>query len=283
MKIITNNSLNTSSENMINNKRSLDKSAEKLATGKKINAASDNASGLAIADKLRTQVTSINQSIKNSNSGAAMMQVADKALTEHSSILDVVKQKLIQAKTATTSAEGRDIIRKDIIKLVNQIDNIASTTNYNGTYLLQKDSTDTSASDELEFQVGELSTNTIDLEAQLVQANSIGYNLQTLKNLSEDGLTVDVAGEQMGIVDEALNKANLYRSDFGMIHNQLKAASRNLNSEYVNLSNAESVIRDTKYSEETAKFSKNNIIQQSGSFAMSQATKKSENALNLVK
>lgn len=283
MKIITNNSLNTSSENMINNKRTLDKSAEKLATGKKINAASDNASGLAIADKLRTQVTSINQSIKNSNSGAAMMQVADKALTEHSSILDVVKQKLIQAKTATTSAEGRDIIRKDIIKLVNQIDNIASTTNYNGTYLLQKDSTDTSASDELEFQVGELSTNTIDLEAQLVQANSIGYNLQTLKNLSEDGLTVDVAGEQMGIVDEALNKANLYRSDFGMIHNQLKAASRNLNSEYVNLSNAESVIRDTKYSEETAKFSKNNIIQQSGSFAMSQATKKSENALNLVK
>lgn len=267
---------------MINNKNSLDDSMEKLATGLKVGKASDDGSGLAIADKLRTQASSIKQSVENANTGVTLTQIADKAINEQSKILDTIKQKLIQAKTATTSDKGREAIAKDITRLMEQIDNIAATTNYNGNYLLQSDRNDTSPSNALKFQVGEMATHTIDLESDNIQANSIGYELETLRDLELDGLTIELAGEQMAVVDEAINKANLFRSDFGMVHNQLKAASRNLNSEFVNISNAESVIRDTDYSAETARFSKNNIIARAGSYAMSQATEKSKNALNLI-
>lgn len=282
MKIASNVLIKQSAEGMINSKNALDKSLEKLTTGKKINYAGDNASGLAIADKLRTQTTSINQAIDNAVSGALLTQIADKAINEQSSILDTIKQKLIQAKTSTTSDEGRTAISKDIVKLIEQLDEIAKTTNYNGTYLLQKSNTDNSASNELEFQVGELASHTIDIENGVVRANSEGYNLQVLRDMEENGLSIDIAGEQMAVIDEAINQANLFRSDFGMIHNQLKSATRNLRSESVNMSNAESVIRDTKYTEESSKFTKSNIVAQSGSFAMSQATKKTENMIKLV-
>jgi len=112
-------------------------SLEKLSSGLKINKAADDASGLAIADKLRTQTTSINQAISNGNSAIALLQIADKSMDEQSRILDTVKAKLIQANTDATSNEGRESIRKDIVKLLAQLDNIAKQTNYNGTNLLQ--------------------------------------------------------------------------------------------------------------------------------------------------
>ena len=283
MKVARNVDVLRASEKMFTTKNSLDSSMEKLATGLKVNKASDNASGLAIADKLRTQISSIDQSYDNAISGVMLTQIADKAINEQSTMLDTIKQKLIQANTSTTSDEGRKSIAKDIVKLVDQIDEIASTTNYNGSYLLQKDRDDTSASEALEFQVGELNTHTIELENEIVQANSIGYNLSDLKNVDiENGMSMDFAAQQMAIIDDAVNTANLFRSDFGMIHNQLKSASRNLNAAHTNLSNAESVIRDTDYSKESAEFSKNNIIHQSGSFAMSQARDAHQKTLDLV-
>ena len=117
--------------------KNLSSSLEKLSTGLRINKASDDASGMAIADKLRTQASSLGQAIKNANSGSALIQIADKAMAEQSNILDIVKTKLIQAATETTSAEGREAIRKDIKKLLDQLDNIAKQTNYNGVNLLE--------------------------------------------------------------------------------------------------------------------------------------------------
>src|SRR5574344_2057835 len=137
MRINTNVSSLTAQEAAQNTTKSITSSLEKLSTGLKINKASDDASGLAIADKLRTQATSINQGIANGNSAVALLQIADKSMGEQSNILDTVKAKLIQANTDTTSADGRDAIRKDINKLLKQLDNIASQTNYNGTSILQ--------------------------------------------------------------------------------------------------------------------------------------------------
>ena len=130
-------------------------SLEKLSTGLRINKAADDGSGLAIADKLRTQASSIKQSIANANSAVALTQIADKAMAEQSNILDTVKTKLLQASTSTTSAEGRASIQNDITKLLNQLDNIAAQTNYNGTTLLDGSS--------FTFQVGESSTSQIAL------------------------------------------------------------------------------------------------------------------------
>ena len=125
MKINTNISSLTAQEASTNTNRSIASSLEKLSTGLKINKASDDASGLAIADKLRTQVTSINQGIANGNSAIALLQIADKSMAEQSKILDTVKAKLIQANTDTTSQAGRTAIAKDITKLLEQLNNVA--------------------------------------------------------------------------------------------------------------------------------------------------------------
>ena len=155
MRINTNVSSLTAQENAVNTQKNIQNSLEKLSSGLRINKASDDASGLAIADKLRTQATSINQGVANGNSAITLIQIADKSMAEQSNILDIVKAKLIQANTDTTSDDGREAIRKDINKLLEQLDNIAKQTNYNGNTLLQSDYDDTRGSDALSFQIGE--------------------------------------------------------------------------------------------------------------------------------
>ena len=174
MRINTNISSLGAQEAAQNTNKSIANSLEKLSTGLKINKASDDASGLAIADKLRTQVTSINQGIANGNSAVALLQIADKSMAEQSNILDTIKSKLIQANTDTTSADGRESIRKDIKKLLTQLDNIAKQTNYNGTSLLQASRNNDSASAGLSFQVGESNTDLITNTA--VQSNTKGLS-----------------------------------------------------------------------------------------------------------
>ncbi|WP_368030327.1 flagellin [Arcobacter sp. s6] len=172
MIINTNVSSLTAQEASKNTNNSISSSLEKLSTGLKINKASDDASGLAIADKLRTQQTSINQGVSNGNSAVSLLQIADKSMSEQSSILDTVKAKLIQANTDTTSDDGREAIRKDISKLLEQLDNIAKQTNYNGTTLLQAGTSDNLASGGLNFQVGEKQTDTISNTS--IQSNTLG-------------------------------------------------------------------------------------------------------------
>jgi|GEM_PF-674025 len=146
MRINTNISSLVAQENSTLTNNKLKSSLEKLSTGYKINKASDDASGLAIADKLRTQATSISQGIDNGNSAVSLLQIADKSMAEQSNILDIVKSKLIQANTDTTSDDGREAIRKDIKKLLEQLDNIAEQTNYNGLALLEPTSSTTGSS-----------------------------------------------------------------------------------------------------------------------------------------
>ena len=172
MRINTNISSLTAQEAAVNTNNRITGSLEKLSTGLRINKASDDASGLAIADKLRTQATSISQGIANGNSAVSLLQIADKSMGEQSNILDTIKSKLIQANTATTSADGRESIRKDIGKLLEQLDNISKQTNYNGTSLLQASRNDASESSGLKFQVGESDTDLITNTA--VQSNTTG-------------------------------------------------------------------------------------------------------------
>ncbi|MGJ0357008.1 flagellin [Aliarcobacter cryaerophilus] len=281
MKINTNISSLTAQEAATNTNRSISSSLEKLSTGLKINKASDDASGLAIADKLRTQVTSINQGVSNGNSAIALLQIADKSMAEQSKILDTVKAKLIQANTATTSADGRESIRKDITKLLEQLDNIAQQTNYNGNYLLQLDATSgAGATASLEFQVGEKTSDMITMSA--VQANTTGLALTGLTGLATSGLTTTVAQTGQASVDSAITTLNGYRGDIGSTQNQVESAVRNLMTQATNIKNAESVIRDVDYAEESANFNKLNIISQAGSYAISQSNAVSQNVLRLL-
>jgi flagellin len=172
MRINTNISSLTAQENAINTNNNIKSSLEKLSSGLRINKASDDASGLAIADKLRTQATSINQGVDNGTSAVTLLQIADKSMAEQSNILDTIKAKLIQANTDTTSDAGREAIRKDINKLLEQLDNIAKQTNYNGNTLLQSGYTDQDGSAELNFQIGENKDDII--SGTSVRSNTVG-------------------------------------------------------------------------------------------------------------
>ena len=291
MRINTNvNSLNAQ-ESFLNTNKSLTASLEKLSSGLRINKAADDASGLAIADKLRTQASSLSQSIANGNSAVALTQIADKAMAEQSSILDVVKQKLIQAGTATTTSAGRNAIAKDIKKLLDQVNNIASQTNYNGITLLQKGHGKTGASAisstaVLTFQMGELSSDIITTTGG-VQANTTGLALSDLKSVvssDTDGTTLSQTAAQsfMDDIDDALTALNKWRADFGSTQNQLESSLRNMNTTRTNIKAAESVIRDVDYAAETALFNKQNIIAQAGSYAMSQANAVQQNVTRLL-
>jgi flagellin len=280
MVINTNISSLTAQEASKNTNNSLSSSLEKLSTGLKINKASDDASGLAIADKLRTQATSINQAVDNGNSAVSLLQIADKSMSEQSTILDTIKAKLIQANTDTTSSDGREAIRKDITKLLTQLDNIADQTNYNGTTLLQASASSSAVSSGLTFQVGEKSTNTITNGG--IQSNTSGLAMTTLAGLAANGLTQTVAAAQQTIVDSAITKLNGYRGDIGSTQNQVESAVRNLMTQSTNVSAAESIIRDVDYAQESANFNKQNIISQAGSYAISQANTVQQNVLKLL-
>ena len=173
MRINTNVSSLNAQESAVNTSKNLSASLEKLSSGLRINKASDDASGLAIADKLRTQASSINQGIANGNSAITLLQIADKSMAEQSNILDTVKAKLIQANTATTSSAGRKAIAADIAKLMTQFDNISKTTNYNGTDLISH------SASALNFQVGEDSTKAkITMAAVNSSASAYGLSSQ---------------------------------------------------------------------------------------------------------
>ncbi|MCK5110925.1 MAG: flagellin [Arcobacteraceae bacterium] len=277
MRINTNVASLTAQESAVNVGKNLSSSLEKLSTGLRINKASDDASGMAIADKLRTQASSVGQGIANANSANTFIQIADKAMGEQSNILDIVKTKLMQASTSTTSSDGRTAILNDIKALLTQFDAISSSTNYNGTTLLQ--------GADFDFQIGEDSTNdkitvTTSYAARTESITGAGGSLNVIANLSD--ITAGSALTAMTVVDNALTNLNTVRSEFGSGQNQIESALRNMMTTRTNLKAAESIIRDVDYAAESANFNKQNIIAQAGTYAISQANAIQQNVLRLL-
>ncbi len=201
MRINTNVSSLTAQEAAQNTSKSITSSLEKLSTGLRINKASDDASGLAIADKLRTQATSLGQGISNGNSAIALLQIADKSMGEQSNILDTIKSKLVQANTDTTSDAGRESIRKDIKKLLTQLDNIATQTNYNGKSLLAdvKDGQLTGkAASALNFQIGASNSDIISTAAINSTSSSLGGGDSAIISEIGEGATETLANVESG-------------------------------------------------------------------------------------
>ena len=291
MRINTNVASLVAQEANTNTNTRIGSSLEKLSTGLRINAAADDASGLAIADKLRTHATALNQAVANGNSAVTLTQIADKAMAEESNILDVIKQKLLQAGTATTSAEGIDAIGKDIGKLLEQVNNIAAQIHYNGQTLLQGASAG-AVSDKLNFQMGATATDLIALGSG-IQANTTGLDgMSALKASAAGAFGATSAGDaaaaqsaaraHIASVDSALNTLNSWRADVGSTQNQLESGVRNLMTQVTNTKAAESVIRDVDYAQESANFQKQNIISQAGTYAISQANSASQNVMRLL-
>jgi len=274
------NNISNNYNNYNNQLNQTNSTLNRIATGIAINQASDDASGLAIATQLMAEGNALGRAVENTNSGIAMMQIADKSIGEQSNILNTVQEKLVQASTATTSAEGRDALFQDIQKLMDQFDNIASQTNYNGTSLLQQSSTDNSASDTQTFQAGTTEADTISSTG--IQANSQGVGLNALVNETSANFTADVARGYLGDVENALSQLNEFRSEIGYTTNQLESATRNLMTQETQTEIAKAAILDTDFAKESANFSSQNVISQAGAYSVAQANATQANVLRLL-
>ena len=255
-------------------------SLARIATGIELNQSSDNASSLAISTNLLSQANGYSKAIENTNSAIAATQIASGATTEQSKILDNVREKLLQASTDTTSKEGRESILKEIKSQLDQFDKIASSTNYNGQTLLQKSSTDNSASDEQQYQSGLVGEDII--ETSSVQSNTKGLGLTALANQDSATFSSSDARSFLESVDKAINGLNEVRSEFGGVQNQLESSSRNLLTQQTNTLNAASLF-DTDYAKESSNFSKQNILAQIGAYGQVQSNNvNQQNVLRLL-
>lgn len=256
----------------------LNQSLNRISSGSQITSAADNSSGLAIAEQLKVQNSGISQSIDNANSGIAAVQISDQALGQQSTILDQIKQNLMQASTDTTSQDGRNALLQDTQALLNNLNNIASSTNYNGQTLLQNSGSDTSATDTMQFQTGEDSGNII--ETASIQSNTQGLGLESLLTQDASTFTSSTARNFLSNIDSAIDTVNSYRANMGSTQNQLQSSANNLMTQYTETANATSTIQDVDYSREISNFSKQNILAQVGAYAAAQSNNINQNVVS---
>lgn len=190
------------------NNRSLDNSLSKLSSGLRINTAADDASGMAIADSLRSQANSLGQAIANSNDAIGLIQTADKAMDEQLKILDTIKTKAIQAANDTQTTASREAIQKDVNRLLEQLDNIAKTTSFNGQVLLS------GKYSNKEFQVGAYSNQTINASINNTQSLAIG-SIATRNDIVQLGntATVTAAAQGSSVISAASSLTGLAKGD----------------------------------------------------------------------
>ena len=248
---------------------SLQKSTEKLSSGYKINRAGDDAAGLSISEKMRSQIRGLNKASSNAQDGISLIQVAEGALNETHSILQRMNELATQAANDTNTSVDRTAIKNEMDQLTSEINRIQSTTQFNTMNLL-----DGSFSSK-NLQVGALSGQTIKISVTKMSASNIGVSgLSVSSNVK--------AGDAMSKIQLAIQSVSSQRSKLGAIQNRLEHTINNLNTTSENTSAAESRIRDTDMASEMVEYSKNNILQQAGQSMLAQANQANQGVLSLL-
>lgn len=249
-------------------------SLEHVASGSRINKAADDAAGLGISEKMRAQIRSIRQDVRNANDGISMVQVAEGGMNEISNILIRFRELAIQSASDTIGDTERGYIEKEVGQLKTEIDRISGSTEFNGKKLLNGEG------EKLDIQVGqknnpEMDRITFDVGKLNVLASALGV----------DGLTVGDKGSaqnSLETIDGAINKLVENRAELGAMQNRLASTVNNLNIYDENLSQAKSRIRDVDMASETSELTKYNILAQAGVSVLGQANQNNMMALKLI-
>jgi flagellin len=251
------------------------KTFQRLASGQRILSAGDDAAGLAISDSLRAQIRSMQQAERNANDGISFIQVAEGGLTEISNILIRLRELGIQAGSDTISDRERGYINDEVQGLVQEVDRISNTTEYNGIPLLNGEA----PKGVLEFQVGIHGTENdrilFDTTLTDTRAGSLGIE-------GMDYESIDSAREGLDLVDESLGKLFSIRAQMGAMQNKLESTVRNLNIGTENLQIARSRIADTDIAAETSNLVKRSILQNAAVSVLAQANIAPQLALKLI-
>jgi len=266
--------------------REMSKSLERLSTGLRINRSSDDAAGLAISENLRSQVRGVAQAQRNAMDGTSLLQIAEGAANEISSILQRMRELAIQASNDTLTATERGYTNEEFTALRNEIDRISGVTNYNGTDLISG----TAGRFGVE---GAATNNVLWIDAgSSVGTDSITVTIDTLTvaalstgNTFNTSTLATQAGAQSAIsdIDNAINSVNTCRSNIGAYVNRLDHAVNNLIVSETNQAAAESLIRDADFATESAAFSRNQILVQSGTAMLAQANMAPQGVLGLLR
>ena len=250
------------------------KSTEKLSSGYKINRAADDAAGLSISEKMRSQIRGLNKASSNAQDGVSLVQTAEGALNETHSILQRMNELATQAANGTNTSVDRSAIRAELDQLTSEINRIQSTTQFNTMNLL--DGTFSGATKQMKLQVGALSGQSINFSIANMCATKIGLK----EDLSVSTFTK--AGSYMKSVQNAIEVVSKQRSAMGAIQNRLEHTIANLDTTSENTQSAESRIRDTDMASEMVTYSKNNILAQAGQSMLAQANQSTQGVLSLL-
>jgi len=244
----------------------------RLSTGLRISTAADDAAGLAISERLRSQIRSISQASRNANDGISLVQVGEGALNEVSNILVRLRELAIQSANGSASTADKETIKEEFSSLVNEINRIAQSTEFNGIRLLD------GSSSSVTFQVGINTTVGIDqLNVSLTPALTTSLGLSTIDVGSGGDSSYDISQ-----IETAIGSVAQLRGRFGSLQNRLQSTINNLGVASESLSAAESRIRDVDIAYETAQLTRNNILQQAAISVLAQANQQPQAALQLL-
>lgn len=284
--------------NAVNNNKGLDNSLSALSSGLRINKSADDASGLAIANKLSAQQEGLGQAIRNSNDGIALLQTADGAMDEMGEIAKRIRTLAVQAANDTQDTASRGYITKEIAELTTQFNQIVSSTSFNDKKLLD------GSNSSINIQIGHTNGDSKNVGIAGVGTIQAGVNVQAsavaVTAASNNGVakaavasvasvvgfqvdTVTNAQNTIATMDELIKNIDGARADIGANQNSLESNVRNISVTQVNVAAAESNIRDVDFAQESANLQKHNILAQSGTYAMSQANSAQQNVMTLLR
>lgn len=272
--ILTNVASMNAQRNVRNTQSSLAASLGRLSSGLRIQTAADDAAGLAISEKLKSQIRSLTQAERNALDGVSLIQTAEGAMNEVSGILTRMRELSMQSATGTIGDTERGFLDTEFDQLRNEINRIAAVTEFNGTKLL--DGTIGTGS-EVSFQVGINNTTNDSISVAVAALNATGLGID-----AADVANSTNAQSALATIDTAIDTLSSSRGTLGAAQNRLFVTIANLGTARENLSSANSRIRDVDVASESANLTRNNILQQAGVSVLAQANQAPAIALSLI-
>ncbi|MDR1786667.1 MAG: flagellin [Spirochaetaceae bacterium] len=257
---------------------------EKLSSGQKINKAGDDASGLAVSEKMRAQIRGLNQAERNIQNGVSFIQTTEGYLQETTDILQRIRELSVQSANGIYSDEDRLQIQVEVSQLVAEVDRIASQAQFNGMNMLTGAfATDSASNRVMQFQIGA----NVDQNARVFIGTMTAQALSLVSSQGDETSRLNILSPEesnvaINTVDNALTKINKQRADLGAYQNRFTMAANGIAVAAENLQAAESRIRDTNMASEIVEYTKNQILTQSGTAMLAQANAQAQNVLALL-
>lgn len=258
----------------------------KLSSGMRINKAGDDASGLAVSEKMRSQIRGLNQASQNASNGISFIQATEGYLQETSDILQRIRELAVQSSNGIYSAEDRMQIQVEVSQLVAEVDRIASAAQFNGMNMLTgrfaRETGENAITGSMWFHIGANMDQRVRVYIGTMTASALG-----VRNVGDGSIMTledaDSSNRGIGIIDSALKTVNKQRADLGAYQNRLTHAVGGLNIASENLTAAESRIRDTDMAKAMVEYTKNQVLSQSGTAMLAQANSNSQQVLSLLR